>query len=313
MASNTNVVFGTGPVGLAVIEELVKRGAAVTAVNRSGRAGLPEGVPLAAGDATDPAFTTRVCSGAEVIYNCLNAPYTRWPQEFPPLQAAVLKAAESTGAKLVAMENLYMYGPTHGKPLTEDLPHNATGRKGNTRAAMSRELFNAHREGRVRVTVGRASDFFGPRARESAAGERLFEAAVQGKRVQLIGDPGTLHSYSYVPDIARGLVTLGNEDRALGFAWHLPNAPAVSSEAFARMAFQAAGKPARIRRVGTTLLAAAGLFSPTVRELREMLYEFEGPFVVDDSRLRATFGVEATPLPEAIAATVTWFTAQGGR
>ena len=34
----------------------------------------------------------------------------------------MLEGAASAGAKLIAMENLYMYGPTDGRPLTEDLP-----------------------------------------------------------------------------------------------------------------------------------------------------------------------------------------------
>lgn len=312
MAQDTfSVVFGTGTIGLAVIDELVARGKAVRAVNHSGRADLPQDVLLAAGDASDATFTTRVCDGASTIYNCLNAPYSKWPEQFPPLQTAVITAAERTGAKLVVMENLYMYGPTGGRLLAEDLPYRARGRKGAVRARMAQQLLDAHREGRVRVTSGRASDFFGPRALESAAGERLFANAVQGKRVQLLGDPNAPHTYTYVPDIARGLVTLGSDDRALGSAWHLPSAPAVSTAEFARMVFEASGKQPKIQRVSKAMLTLAGLFSPTIREMGEMLYEFEEPFVVDDSRFRSTFGVEPTPLPEAITATVAWYQKRG--
>jgi nucleoside-diphosphate-sugar epimerase len=125
--------------------------------------------------------------------------------------------------------------------------------------------------------------------------------------VQLLGDPDLPHTYSYVPDIARGLVALANDDRALGSAWHLPSANAVSSREFARMVFEAAGHPPKVQRVGKPLLKLAGLFSPTVRELQEMLYEFEEPFIVDNSRFTATFGIEPTPLRDAIAATVAWF------
>lgn len=309
MPTTTNIVFGTGPVGLAVIDELLRRGEQVRAVNRSGRAGLPAGVPLAAGNASDPAFTSEACQGASVIYNCLNAPYSKWPELFPPLQAGVLAAAERTGAKLVVMENVYMYGPTGGVPLTEDLPYRATGRKGRCRAEMAQLLLDAHREGRARVTTGRASDFFGPRALESAAGERVFANAVKGKKAQLLGDPRAPHTYTYVPDIARGLVTLGSDDRALGAAWHLPSAPAVSTAEFVRMAFEAAGKLFKVQRVSKPALSLAGLFSPTVREVKEMLYEFEEPFIVDNSRFSAAFGIGATPLMEAVQTTVAWFQA----
>ncbi|MBA4179776.1 MAG: hypothetical protein C0506_04235 [Anaerolinea sp.] len=310
MTSHTmNVVFGTGPVGLAVIDELAGQGERVRAVNRSGRAALPDGVELAPGDATDGAFTASVCGDAAVIYNCLNAPYAKWPEQFPPLQAGVLAAAEQSGAKLVVMENVYMYGPTGGKPLTEDLPYLATTRKGRCRAEMAQSLLDAHRSGRARVAIGRASDFFGPRARESAVGERVFGVAVRGKKVQVLGDPDAPHTYTYVPDIARGLVTLGTDDRALGSAWHLPSAPAISTREFVKIAFEAAGKPLKMQRVSKPMLKLAGLFSPAVRELDEMLYEFEEPFIVDNSRFTTTFGQEATTLAEAIATTVDWFNA----
>jgi nucleoside-diphosphate-sugar epimerase len=95
------------------------------------------------------------------VYQCVNAPYTQWPERFPTLQRGVL-AAERTGARLVVLENLYGYGPTGGKPMTEDLPVAATTVKGRTRAAMTGELLAAVRAGRVRLTIGRPSDFFGP-------------------------------------------------------------------------------------------------------------------------------------------------------
>ena len=94
----------------------------------------------------------------------LNPGYQSWAELFPPLQDSVLAAAEATGARLVAMENVYMYGPTGGRPLTEELPYAATTRKGRTRAQMAEDLLEAHRRGRVEVAIGRASDFFGPGA-----------------------------------------------------------------------------------------------------------------------------------------------------
>src|SRR3712207_8505409 len=83
-----------------------------------------------------------------------------------------LEGAADAGAKLIAMENLYMYGPTDGRRITEDLPYAPNTRKGRVRARMSQELMEAHRSGRVRVAIGRASDFFGPRVLASAAGEQ---------------------------------------------------------------------------------------------------------------------------------------------
>src|ERR671911_40702 len=191
--SELHVVFGTGSVGIFVMEALMQRGGrGVRMVNRSGRASVPEGVEVVGGDATDPTFTREASDGASVVYFALNPPYNKWPELFPPLQAGVLEGAASAGAKLIAMENLYMYGPTQGRPLTEDLPHASNTRKGAIRARMSEKLMEAHTSGKVRVAIGRASDYFGPRVLASAAGEQVFGRAVEGKSAQLAGDPDQL-------------------------------------------------------------------------------------------------------------------------
>jgi nucleoside-diphosphate-sugar epimerase len=219
----------------------------------------------------------------------------------------VLEGAAAAGAKLVAMENLYMYGPTDGRPLTEDLPHAPNTRKGRVRAKMSEELMGAHKSGRVQVAIGRASDFFGPRVLTSAAGEQVFGRAVEGKSAQVAGDPDQPHTYTYVPDIGRGLVVLGEREEALGRAWHLPSPETVPTRRFVEMIFEEAGGPARIQTAPKFVLRAMGLFDPPLRETIEMLYEFEEPFVVDHSTFEQAFGMRATPLRQAIGETVRWY------
>jgi nucleoside-diphosphate-sugar epimerase len=244
-----HVVFGTGAVGMSVMDVLIQRGPRrVRMVNRSGRVSVPEGVEVVGGDATDEAFAREASEGASVVYFALNPPYDKWPELFPPLQAGVLEGAASAGAKLIAMENLYMYGPTDGRPLTEDLPHAPNTRKGTVRARMSKELMEAHTSGKVRVAIGRASDFFGPRVLVSAAGEQVFGRAVEGKSAQVAGDPDQPHTYTYAPDIGRGLVILGEREEALGQAWHLPNPETVTTREFVETIFEEVGKPAASRR-----------------------------------------------------------------
>src|SRR6185436_5142675 len=173
----------------------------VVAVNRSGRAEVP-GAQVIGGDATDPAFTTRVSEGAHAVYFCLNASnYGRWEAEFPPLQRGVLTGAARAGARLVVLDNLYAYGPPRGRSLVETMAANPTSAKSATRAAMTEELLAAHRAGEVEVAIGRASDYFGPGATRSALGETVFGAALAGKTAQVMGDPAQPHSYSYTPDV----------------------------------------------------------------------------------------------------------------
>ncbi len=307
--SELQVVFGTGPIGLAVIEELARAGRPVRAVSRSGDAPLPRGVEARAGDAGDPAFANAAAEGAAVVYQCLNPPYTRWPELFPPLQATVLDSAAAAHAKLVVMDNLYGYGPTDGGPLTEDLPLAAPGKKGRTRARMAEELLQAHRDGRVRAAIGRASDYFGPRALVSHMGERTIRPLLAGKSAQLLPRPDLPHTYSYLPDIARGLIVLGDRDEALGEAWHIPSPPTVTTREFVERIAAAAGVEPRMRPLPKPLARVVALFNPLLRETMELWYSFDEPYVVDHSKFAGSFGDIATPLDEAITATVEWFRA----
>ena len=123
----------------------------------------------------------------------------------------------------MVLENLYSYGPTGGRTLTEDLPAHATSAKAATRIEMTNELLEAHRQGALDVTIGRASDFFGPRVTQSALGEQVMRPALTGKRAQVMGKPAMPHSYSYAPDVAKGLIALGTAQATSGQIWHLPD------------------------------------------------------------------------------------------
>jgi nucleoside-diphosphate-sugar epimerase len=302
-----HVVFGAGQIGSHVAGQLLDSGNDVVVVSRSGRA-VPTGARAINGDLTDAEFATTAGDGAEVIYFCLNAPnYHSWPEEFPPLQAAAMRAATVTGARLVVLENLYSYGPTGGQTITEDLPALATSAKARTRIEMTNQLLDAHRRGTLDVTIGRASDFFGPRVTQSALGEQVIRPALIGKRAQMMGDPDLRHSYSYAPDVATGLIALGTAQAASGEVWHLPIAETLTTRAFIDAVYEAAGHPTRLTAAGRTALGVIGLVKPELKELRHTLYQFTEPWVVDDTKFRATFGDLSTPLSSAIESTVHWY------
>jgi nucleoside-diphosphate-sugar epimerase len=281
-------------------------------VSRHRPSALADGAEWWEADASDPEAAVDAAKGAAVVYQCLNAPYTSWPQHFPPLQRGVLTAAERHGALMVSLENLYGYGPTAGKPMTEDLPLSATTVKGRTRAAMTHELLAAADAGRIRVAIGRASDFFGAGVIESALGERVFANALAGKRADFIGDADLPHTYSYVPDVAAGLATLGTDGRAAGGVWHLPGPETVTTRAILQLIADEVGHPVGIRSVPKLAVRALALINPLMRELAEVAYEFDEPFVLDTTKYEATFGASGTPLPTAVAETVVWYRSESG-
>jgi nucleoside-diphosphate-sugar epimerase len=303
-----HVVLGAaGGTGSAVVHELVARGSSVRAVTRRGTADAPEGVEQVAADVGTTEGARRACEGAAVVYHCAQPGYTKWPELFPPMTRAVIDGAAAAGAKLVFADNLYAYGPPDG-PMTEETPERAQGKKGRTRIEMAAAVLGAHTDGRLRSTIGRASDYYGPRGPTSNVGENIMKPVVRGKRARWLGSLDQPHTLNYLEDMARALVTLGERDEADGQVWHLPAAEPLTGRQFLALAFEAAGHPAKVGVVPRPMIRIAGLFNPLVRELNETLYQFERPFVLDASKFQRAFGpFEPTPHPEAVRRTVDWF------
>ena len=304
-----HVVVGTGAIGRATMEELVKRGESVRMVNRSGKMEeVPAGVKVVASDLYDPAKVREVTRDAQVVYQVAQPNYSQWPEKFPLLQKSIIEGLTGSSTKLVLVENLYMYGDTNGKPITEDTPYNAHTRKGRVRAEISIAAFNAHKEGRVQVTSVRGGNFFGPWGTNSTMGARAFFPLLQGKAAQLIGRTDIPHSHTYVKDFGTALVILGEREEANGQTWHVPNdQPMMSQGELVRMFAEEAGVEPKINSMGKLMMAIGGLFISEAKETLEMMYEFDKPFIVDSSKFEKTFGVKATPMREAIRETVYWY------
>ena len=223
------------------------------------------------------------------------------------MNRTIMQASAAVGAKLVFADNLYAYAPGTN-PMRENSPATAQGKKGRTRVEMAAELLRAHADGKLRVAIGRSSDYYGPRGLDSGLGERVFAHVLRGKKLSWLGSLDQPHTVSYLPDMARGLVTLGVKDEADGQVWHLPAGPAVTGREFLTAVCDAADKPHRFATVTPAMLRIAGIVSPTIREVKETTYQWTGPWIVDTAKFRSAFGPSIeTPMADAIAATIEWF------
>lgn len=307
-----HVIVGAGPVGSATARQLAATGHSVTVVSRSGSGPAHPDIDLVAADASDSAVLTRLSASAQALYNCANPAYHRWPTDWPPLATALLAAAESSGAVLVTMSNLYGYGAVDG-PLTENMPLAATGTKGRVRAGMWRAALAAHEAGRVRAVEARASDFYGPEiATNGHVGGQFMPRLLAGKPARVLqGDPDAPHSWTYLPDTAAALVTLATDEQAWGRAWHVPTAPPLSlTEVATRTARIAKVTDRGVRVLPRWAIRTAGLAVPLLRELDEVSYQFDRPFVLNSDAFTSTFGVHPTPVDEGLQATVDWWRAR---
>jgi nucleoside-diphosphate-sugar epimerase len=279
----------------------------VRAVTRSGATDVPEGVDQVAADIATPDGARRACAGAAVVYHCAQPPYTQWAELFPPLTRAVIEGTAEAGAKLVFADNLYVYGPPDG-PMTEETPERAQGEKGRIRIEMAADILRAHRDGRLRCTIGRSSDYYGPRGTGTTVGDNLMKPALRGRRARWLGSLDQPHTLNYLEDMGRVLVTLGERAEADGQVWHVPAAEPLTGRQFLTLVCETAGLEPKVGVVSRPMIRVVGVFNPLVRELNETLYQFERPFVSDASKFQSAFGpFEPTPHRDAVRRTVEWF------
>ena len=300
-----HVIFGTGPLGKWTARELLKQGKQVRLINRSGKTdNLPAGAEIVTGDAYDIAKNKELTHDATAVYQCAQPAYYEWAEKFPRFQSAILEAAAANGAKFIVADNLYMYGDTHGQPIREDTPYRPHTKKGRVRAEMAEAVMEAHRGGKVRAAIARASNFFGPD--DHIVTDLAIRPAVQGKTINLLGKMDQPHSFSYTSDFGKLLAALGTHDEALGQVWFTPSPAAVTQAEFVSTLERELGHKVKFMAAGTNMMRFLGMFNPTMRETVEMMYEWTQPFVVDTRKAEQAFGWSGTPLKQAIRETVAW-------
>ena len=297
--SDRHLIVGAGPVGRHVADLLAERGSRVTVVSRSGRDTGIVGVEHLALDASDADALARAAEGTDYLCNCANpVDYTQWERVWPPLAASLLSAAERSGAVYAITGTLYPYGPVDG-PLSEDLPDAATDHKGRLRARMWAEAKAAHDAGRLRSVEIRGSDYMGRGVGGNGHISRLVPDALRGKRVTMMGRTDQPHTFTDVADAARTLVAAAEDPGAHGRVWHVPsNPPVTQAQALADVLASAGKPPVPVSSLRGTALNAVALVSPFMREMREIVYQWERPYVLDDSAARARFGITPTAWEE---------------
>jgi nucleoside-diphosphate-sugar epimerase len=301
-----HVIFGTGALGKWTARELIKLGRQVRMISHSGKADsrIPTGVEVIQGDAYDMQHNIEITKGAAAIYQCAQPLYHEWVEKFPPMQKAILDAAAVNGAKFIVADNLYMYGDTNGQPVSEDMPYLAHTKKGKVRSEMSSAVMEAHRAGRVRAAIGRASNFFGPD--DKAVTSYAIRPALAGKSINLLGRIDQLHTFSYTADFGKLLATLGTREEALGQIWFTPSPAPVTQLGLVKLLEDELGRKVKFIAAGKMMLSLLGLFIPDLRESVEMLYEWNKPFIMNSSKAEKAFGWKGTALKDAMRATVDW-------
>lgn len=299
-------VFGFGAVGRDLSSSLVKRGDAVRIVQRHAPPVLAAGCTFHAADVLDRAATLEACAGVDTVVCCIGFAYdcAAWRRAWPLAMQNLLEACAANGARFVFADNLYMYGPQTA-PLTEDMPLTGYGCKPALRSAITRLWLEAHAAGRVKAVAVRAPDFYGPLCATSVIAEFGAARLLAGKPALVPYPANEPHDFAYVPDFARALVSLVDApDDAYGQAWHVPCAPAKSLREVLALAAERIGVPLRITAIPRAIAPVVGLFVKEVREIQEMLFQWDRPYLVDATKFSARFWSDPTSLEDGLDATI---------
>jgi nucleoside-diphosphate-sugar epimerase len=305
-----HIIFGTGPLGRATMNALIARGEKVKMINRSGTMqGIPSSIQVIKCDAYNLDSAKAATRDADIIYNCTAPEYSTklWTTQLPILWGNILEAAISQNAKLVIGDNLYMYDQ-NGTNILETNPMQNSTNKGKARITVATQMLEAHKKGLVEVAMVRGADFFGEYATEqSQLGTRVIPPMLQGKAAQMLGHLEIPHSMTYIKDFGKAIAMIGASEDAYGQAWHVPNAPAISRREILEKVASIIGQPLKVQVMPKFLMSALGLFVAPLREVSEMMYQFEQPYIVNHDKFVTQFGNIHTPLETALEETVNWF------
>ena len=299
--SETILVIGYGPVGAETAQLLAARGQNVIVAQRKRPPGLPEAIPFEPCDVERRDSLRQAARGASQIVLAVGLPYSGpiWRDLWPKIIDNVVETAAETGARVVFVDNLYMYGPQR-EPLRETMPLTTYGIKPAARATATRVWQRA--AGRVRFAAVRGPDFYGPGVTLSVLGETGLGALAKGKAALWFHDADLPHEIAYVPDFARAVVTLLDApDDAFGQAWHVPCAPTRSGREILALGAKALGAPLRVRNTPRGAGRALGLINPTLAGFPEQWFQWDRPYFVDASKFAARFWSDATPFEEGVA------------
>jgi nucleoside-diphosphate-sugar epimerase len=262
---------------------------------------------LVKADITDYEQTKNAVKGSAIVFLTAGLKYDIkvWSDAWPKIMTNVINACKEAGAKLIFFDNVYSYGLVNG-PMKEDTPYHPSSKKGTIRAAIATQLQNEIKAGNITATIARAADFYGPGADKTGfLNILIIDKFKKNSTPMWLGKDDQTHSYTFTPDAANGLYLLSQDDTSWNQVWHLPTAnPAPDGKGYVNMIAAQMGVKPKHMKLGSFMLTLSGLFDGTIREIKEMLYQNNYPYILDSSKFEKHFNVKPTPYEEGIRLTL---------
>ncbi|MDA3942981.1 MAG: NAD-dependent epimerase/dehydratase family protein [Bacteroidetes bacterium] len=301
------VILGSGgSIGYLLAKELVRFKTDIRLVARTPKKVNDTDETMQA-DLLDPQKVMEAVEGCSVAYLTVGLEYKAkvWELQWPQIMTNTIEACKKHNCKLVFFDNVYMYDPEQIGLMTEETPIAPQSVKGKVRARIAQQLMDEVKAGNLQALIARAADFYGPGEINSILNETVLKNFAKGKKANWMGKVDVPHSFTYVPDAAIATAMLGNSKDAWGQVWHLPTAPdpLTGIEWMENIAAEI-GTKCRYNVSGKGLIKILGWFIPILKEMPEMLYQYDRPYVFDSTKFERKFKFEPTPYVRGIRETV---------
>jgi nucleoside-diphosphate-sugar epimerase len=255
-------------------------------------------------DLTNPSEVLKAVEGSEIVYLTAGLKYDTkvWQTTWPGIMKNVIDACKNHNARLVFFDNIYSYDPDYLGSMTEETPIRPVSKKGAVRAKLVRMIKDEGERGNLQAIIARSADFYGPSIKNSSVlTETVFKNLSQGKKAIWMGPVQYRHSFTYIPDAGGATALLGNSVDVYNQVWHLPTAPnpLTGKEWIGSIAHEMGIEP-EFRVIPKFMVRILGLFIPVMKEMVEMMYQFDRDYVFDSSKFEKRFGFKPTPYLEGI-------------
>ena len=279
-----------GAIGSELVKQLSSYHEPIRLVRRNSKP-VPGATEVVAADLSNLDDTVRAVSGSRIAFLLVGLNYNLkvWREMWPRIMRNAIEAAKRANARLVFFDNVYMYGKVEGA-MTEETPFRPCSNKGEIRAQIASMLLNEMKAGNLTALIARSADFYGPRTRTGIPNVLVFDKFAKGAKASWLVNDSLQHSFTYTSDAARSLALLADSESAWNQTWHVPTAPdPPTGKQFIELVAKEFGTQPKYRVLTRPMLWIAGWFDTTIRELYEMLYQYEGDYIFDSTKFTKAF------------------------
>jgi nucleoside-diphosphate-sugar epimerase len=300
------ILGANGTIGSVLTKELVNYTNKIRLVSRNPRK-VNESDDLFPADLSNPAFVDQAVEGSDVVYLVIGFDYNLkvWEEKWPTLMRATINACIKHNARLVFFDNVYSYDINAIPHMTEESEYNPPSRKGAVRKQISQMLMDEVKAGKLMALIARSADFYGPGNDKSFANEMVYKNFLKGRRANWFIDADKKHSFTYTPDAAKATALLGNTDDAYNTIWHLPtDKNTITGREFIELFSKEMKVSNKLVVMPMWMVKLAGIFVPVLKEMREMMYQYDRDYFFDSSKFDKRFNFKTTTYQEGVRITV---------